>query len=194
LGGVAAWLERHQLLVVALAALVLAGAIGLRAVHDDGLSSALVLREGSSLADGEPIRVHVVGAVLRPGVFTLREGDRVAEAMSAAGGPANDADLDAVNLARRLRDGEQLTVPQVKGRTPAASSVPLAPGARLNLNTATEAQLDLLPGIGQTYARRIVDSRGVDGPFKSPRDLLDRRVLPKATFDKVSDLIMVAPP
>src|SRR3954447_24637516 len=106
-------------MLVAFAALVLAGVIALTALRDNSPSSQMILREGSGVADGAPIRIHVTGAVLRPGIFTLHEGDRVAEAMSAAGGPANEADLDAVNLARRLRDGEQITVPQVKGRTPA---------------------------------------------------------------------------
>lgn len=192
MGGAISWLERHQLLVVAVAALVLAGAVGLRTASNAGSSPQLALRDGSGLPDGAEIRIDVSGAVLRPGVFTLHEGDRVGEAISAAGGPSNDADLEALNLARRLRDGEQIVVP--KEKRAAATPVPtLAAGAKLDINTATEQQLDLLPGIGQTYAKRIVDSRSVDGPYKSPRDLLDRKVLPKATFDKVSALITAGP-
>lgn len=191
MGGAVSWLERHQLLLVALAAAVLAGAVGLRAVSQAGSSPQLVLRDGSGLPDGAPIRIDVSGAVLRAGVFTLHEGERVDEAISAAGGPANDADLDALNLARRLRDGEQIVVPRRKGAPTAAPALALPAGAKLDINTATEQQLDLLPGIGQTYAHRIVDSRTVDGPFKATRDLMDRKVLPKATFDKVSALISV---
>jgi competence protein ComEA len=191
MGGAIAWLERHQLLLVALAAVALAGAVGLRAVSHAGSSPQLVLRDGSGLPDGAPIRIDVSGAVLRPGVFTLHEGDRVDEAITAAGGPADDADLELVNLARRVRDGEQVLVP--KSKMKATPVLTLAAGARLDINAATEQQLDLLPGIGQTYAHRIVDSRSVDGPFRKPTDLLDRKVLPKATFDKVSVLITVAP-
>jgi competence protein ComEA len=189
MGGVISWLEQHQLLLVAVAAVVLAGAVGVRAVSDASSSPQLALRDGSGLPDGALIRVHVTGAVLRSGVFTLREGDRVADALTAAGGPANDAALEELNLARRVRDGEQVAVPKSKTKGAVAPVATLAAGTKLDINTATEQQLDLLPGIGATYARRIVDSRAVDGPYRTTQDLLNRKVLPKATFDKVSALI-----
>jgi competence protein ComEA len=137
--------------------------------------------------------VHVTGAVQRPGVVPLRASDRLADAIAAAGGVTIGADVEDLNLARRLRDGEQVVVPEKTRRGPAELAQPLAPGARLELNRATEAQLDALPGIGATYARRIVDSRAVDGPFKTVEDLVERRIVPRATFDKVRDLLTVAP-
>jgi competence protein ComEA len=83
--------------------------------------------------------------------------------------------------------------PEKPRRAAAEAAVPLAPGARIDINRATEAQLDALPGIGATYARRIVDSRAVDGPFKNVDELTERRIVPRATFDKVRDLVMVTP-
>ena len=164
----------------------------LRQPADDG---DLVFRDGSGLAEGTPIRLYVGGAVLQPGVYQMREGDRVVDALALAGGAASDADLDALNLARRVRDEEELIVP---GRSAvlaaAAPAATLAPGARLNINTATQAQLDTLPGIGEAYSRRIVDSRTLDGPFRSGEELVERRVLPRATYDRIRDLITVAPP
>ena len=176
-----AWLERHQWLVAAAALLVLAAVIALRPAADASPSAQIVFSD-------------ITGAVQRPGVVPLRSGDRLADALTAAGGAATGADLDDLNLARRLRDGEQVVIPEKTRRTAAAAPPStLAPGARLDLNKATEAQLDALPGIGATYAKRIVDSRVVDGPFKSAQDLVDRRIVPRATYDKLRDIVMVAP-
>jgi competence protein ComEA len=188
-----AWLERRQLLVLALAVIALAAVLYLRPASDPAPSGQIVLSEAAGLPDGTPIRVHVSGAVQRPGVVGLRSGDRLSDALAAAGGATSDADTDVLNLARRLRDGEQVVIPQRPRRSAEAPVATLAPGARLNLNTATEAQLDQLPGIGATYARRIVDSRAVDGPFKSTQDLVDRRIVPRATYDKVRDVVAVTP-
>jgi competence protein ComEA len=188
-----AWLERHQWLIAAAAVLVLAAVLALRPASDATPAAQIVFSETTALDDGVPIRVHVSGAVQRPGVLPLRSGDRLADALAAAGGASSAADIDELNLARRLRDGEQVVIPEKPRRSAGASPVALAPGTRLDLNKATEAQLDALPGIGATYARRIVDSRAVDGPFKSMQELVDRRIVPKATYDKVRDLLMVTP-
>ncbi len=184
------WLERHQLLVLGAAALVLAATLAVGELRADGPPPAIEFRYGPGLSEGTPIRVHIAGAVARPGVYELREGDRVADAIEAAGGPTDEADADEVNLARRVHDEEQLTVP----RRPGASAViALLPGQKLDVNTATAKQFETLPGIGEAYARRIVDSRAVDGPYTTTQELVDRKVIPRATYDKVRDLITVSP-
>ena len=188
-----AWLERHQWLVLAAAVLALAAVLAWRGSSASAPASSIVFSQAAVPAEGAPIRVHVTGAVQRPGVVPLRSGDRLADALAAAGGAAANADIDELNLARRLRDGEQVVIPEKARRTAAAPVQTQAPGARLDLNRASEAQLDALPGIGGTYARRIVDSRAVDGPFKKTDDLVERRIVPRATFDKVRDLVMVTP-
>jgi competence protein ComEA len=186
-----AWLKRNELLILAVAALLFLSPFAVSAFAGGSSPQRYEFQPGSRLPLGTPIRVHVVGAVDVPGVYTLREGDRVVDAVSAAGGPADDADLDALNLARRIRDEEQVLVPRREGAS--ERPAPLAAGEKLDINTATAAQLDLLPGIGEAYSRRIVDSRRVDGPFESIEELVDRRVLPRATFDRIRDLIYVAP-
>jgi len=154
---------------------------------------ALIFHDDASLPPGTPIRVYITGAVAAPGVYELRSGDRLADLLSAAGGASEGADLEAVNLARRVRDGEKISVERRSGTsTTSARAEALAPGTKLDINLATEAQLDQLPGIGEAYSRRIVDSRKVDGPFKSTQELLERRVLPKATYDRISDMVMVS--
>jgi len=185
-----AWLERNQVLVLGLAALVFAAGLAASALTSDP-SPLLEVRDDSMLPDGAPIRVHVAGAVAAPGVYELQEGDRLAEALAAAGGPAADADLDAINLARRVHDEEQVLVPRHAG---VSSPVrPLAPGEQLDLNAASAAELDLLPGIGEAYSRRIVHSRLVDGPYTAVEDLVERPVIPRATFERIRDMVTVGP-
>jgi competence protein ComEA len=185
-----AWLERYQWLVLALALLLFGAVTLVPELGGDG-PAPLELRDQPLAPEGAPIRVHVDGAVVAPGVYELRQGDRLVDAIATAGGATPDADTTGLNLARRVRDEEQVLVPG--RRTTAAPAVPLQPGQRLNLNTATAAQLDQLPGIGEAYSRRIVDSRALDGPFASPEDLVERRVVPRATFEGIRDLVSVGP-
>ncbi len=189
-----AWLERHRYLVLVLAALLLVAGVATRELHHSD-SPDLIFHDDSLLPDGTPIRVEVAGAVAAPGVYELQAGDRVVEALAAAGGALDNADLDLVNQARRVRDEEKVTVPtQTAGspKSPAAKAAPMPAGSKLDINTATQAQLDQLPGIGDAYSRHIVDSRAVDGPFKSTDDLVQRKVLPKPLFDRISGMLTVS--
>ncbi len=110
--------------------------------------------------------VHVAGAVRRPGLYRLSEGARVAAAVQRAGGATGDADLNAINLAARLEDGQQVVVPAA-----AAGGGATTPGANtdapVSLGTATVEQLDELDGIGPTLAERIVERRQARGGFAS---------------------------
>jgi competence protein ComEA len=189
-----AWLERNQFLALALAGLVLLAGLSARQLTQHQAPPALVFRDGAGVTPGAPILIHVAGAVAAPGVYTLQGGDRVEDAVSAAGGALPDADLDAINLARRLRDGEQILVPAASDSGGEVAVATLAPGEKLDLNVATAAQLDALPGIGEAYAQRVLDSRLVDGPFESVDDLRSRNVLPASIFTKVSDLLTVSQP
>ncbi len=138
------------------------------------------------------IKVYVVGAVQRPGVYTLNDGDRVQEAVAAAGGFADGADQVAINLAQRLRDEDKVVVLR-QGESapepqPSAGALPAEP---IDINIATVDQLDTLPGVGPVYGQRIVDSRTAQGLFQSPDDLLTRKLIPRSTFEKIRPLITV---
>ena len=184
------WLQTHwATLLLGLAALFLVAGIAYRELTDES-PPAIVFHVASELPDGAPIRVSVSGAVARPGGYELRHGDRLAEALGAAGGPVADADLARLDLARPLRDGEDVLVPAVA----ACDGLPASPEAPLDINAACQAELEALPGIGEAYARRIIDSRLLDGPFRSVEELVSRRVIPQATFDKLSRLITVSAP
>lgn len=134
---------------------------------------------------GLSVVVHVTGAVLRPGVYSLPDGSRAVDAVQAAGGSTRNADRSAINLASILSDGVQLYVPTVSevAKGWAASTPSLsgssgtgqtsgsASGGPVNINTATVAELDTLPGIGQVTAGRIVADRAANGPFSSVAEL-----------------------
>jgi competence protein ComEA len=127
--------------------------------------------------------VHVAGAVHRPGVYRLRSGERVDDAVRRAGGATARADLGGLNLAAKVEDGRQVLVPV---RTPAAragaappvaaggTAVPgaaSAPGPPININTATPEELDQLDGIGPAMAARIIEYRDAHGGFGSVEEL-----------------------
>ena len=117
--------------------------------------------------------VDVAGAVRRPGVYRVRAGARVEDALRRAGGPTRRADLSQINRAAKLEDGRQVLVPIRPPRTgaavlPGAVSTPAVP---LNLNTATLEQLDTLDGVGPATAQKILDYRTTHGGFGSVEDL-----------------------
>ncbi|MBF4624160.1 ComEA family DNA-binding protein [Clavibacter sp. VKM Ac-2872] len=131
----------------------------------------------SAAGDRTPIYVHVVGAVVSPGLFPLAPGSRVVDALAAAHGFADGADTAGVNLARVLSDGEQLVVPR-QGETPAAPSGAsgavggsASPSAPVDLNTATAEQLETLPRVGPSLAARIIAWRSAHGRFTRVADL-----------------------
>jgi competence protein ComEA len=138
---------------------------------------------------------HAAGAVLHPGVYELHAGARVTDLIDAAGGPTADADVDRLNLAALVTDGERVYVPRVGEAMPAtaagASATDGASAGPLDLNTATLDQLDELPGIGPATAKAIIDEREKRGRFKSVDDLLDVRGIGPAKLDAIRDLVTV---
>jgi competence protein ComEA len=119
--------------------------------------------------------VHVVGAVEQPGLYRLGEGSRVDDAIRRAGGATGKAELELVNLAAPVADGQQVVVP-ARGAAAAASPVAAAPagaahGGRISLNGATLEQLDALPGIGPVTAQKILEYREKKGAFRSVDEL-----------------------
>lgn len=177
-------------------ALVLAsGLLAVLVVAGHRLAAAGTARAPDIVAPLEPVSsvstssarpaliVHVVGAIRRPGLYRLRDGARVADALRRAGGATGRADLAALNLAAPLVDGVQVFVPPqlvVRGAGAATDGAELASpgpevaaglGRKLSLATATADELDELPGVGPVTAQSILDYRTEHGPFRSVDDL-----------------------
>ncbi|MGM1057790.1 helix-hairpin-helix domain-containing protein [Saccharothrix sp. Mg75] len=127
--------------------------------------------------------VDVVGLVPTPGLVTVPSGARVADALRAAGGPQPGADLSPLNLARKVTDGEQIAVGVPAPHAGGTATEPL------NLNTATEEQLDTLPGVGPVTAQRIVDRRQKRGPFTSLDQLGEIEGIGDAKLAKLTELV-----
>ena len=194
-------------IVLALAAvLALSGGVFLavRSLPRDNPPVRIVVSEQESAPAAE-IKVYVTGAVSAPGVYTLHEGARLADAIEAAGGGTDRADLQAVNLALRVKDEDYWHVPQLSdggeaAPRPAATggSFPAAqaaggthsqPTPRLDINSAQVDALMSLPGIGEVKAHAIVSYREQNGDFVSVEHLLGVPGIGPATLDAVRDLV-----
>lgn len=148
---------------------------------------------------GEPtadaLVVHVAGEVVAPGLYELPGNARVADALAAAGGPQADAVLDALNLARPLRDGEQLVVPGPGQRAAGAPATAAAggelPDGRLDLNRASAEELEALPGLGPVLAARIVEYRDEHGGFTDVGELRQVPGIGERKFQQLAELVAV---
>ncbi len=144
-----------------------------------------------------PIRIHVSGAVRQPAVYRLPPGSIVQDAVETAGGPAADADLDCINLALELQDQQQVYVPHQGEQSPpppvsgGASEGDGAGGTLVNINTATDAELETLPRVGPATAQRIIAHREANGPFETIEDIQDVSGIGPATFEGLKELITV---
>lgn len=144
------------------------------------------------------IEVHVAGAVARAGVYLLEEGSRVYQAVEKAGGALEDADLERINLAQPLYDGQQVLIPrqlqeggsgEETGLNPSASHSPQ--NEKININLATESQFETLPGIGSVKARSIIKYRQENGYFSSIEDLLKVSGIGEKTLEGIRELITI---
>ena len=144
------------------------------------------------------IVAQVSGAVNAPGLVYLSAGARVDDAVKAAGGATNEADLSRLNLARRVSDGELIVVPRLGDPTAAPAGTARERStatptilAQVNINTASLGELDRLPGIGPAIAQRIIDYRNANGPFQRIEDIIKVRGIGQAEFDAIQHLIVV---
>jgi len=150
-----------------------------------------------SKAKNEQVRyyVQISGAVMREGVYKLNKGDRLIDLIRLSGASLN-ADLDSINLAEPLSDGQKVIIPaRVKGPVGQNNEIPLNTsgdtGKVVNINIADEKQLDSLPGIGPTMAKRIVDHRKEKGSFCNIEELKEVPGISAKKFDKLKDKISV---
>ncbi len=171
-----------------------------------GSATTAVALPGSAATTTTPvvastILVYVAGAVVAPGVYRFPADARVQQAIAAAGGATPEADLDTLNLAASMRDGDRVYVPRMGQPVPAAVGATGSVGATtagvtqpigpVDLNRATVDELDALPGIGPATAAAIVAHREQKGPFSSVDGLLDVRGIGPAKLDTIRALVKV---
>jgi len=167
---------------------LLAFGVGTFALKDSGEDDAIKI---ISVEQGDPLNkiiVHVDGAVNKPGVYELTIDSRVNDLVAAAGGLTEDANTQAINLAAKLSDGQKAHIASINDpvsiKNPDTGS---GVTGLINVNTASEAQLDTLPGVGPVTAGKIIASR----PYSSPEELLSKKAVGSATYNKIKDLITV---
>jgi competence protein ComEA len=155
---------------------------------------AVVLRPAPT---EKPVIVYITGAVPRPGVYALPKGARVQDAISASGGFLAEAEKSQINLAALVEDGEKLDIPYLEGALPVLGTpvpeVVTSTTELININTASLAELDSLPGIGPTTAQKIIDYRQQNGPFLNAEDIINVSGIGPGTYERIKDLITVGP-
>lgn len=195
----AARASRSELLLVVLLGLAIVGTgalVILRSSDPPAPPVERVVSRPEAAASPSPAKqvvVHVSGQVNKPGVYELPDGSRVQDAVAAAGGPLAESDANALNLAAVVADGQKVTVPKPGEAVVADPGAPAeagAPGAKVNLNLATPAQLEELPGVGPVLAERIVAHRQ-KGRFTSPRQLMEVSGFGPKKYESLKDLITV---
>ena len=198
------FLTGHPVLLFVLAGVIALGiAFATSGVLNSEESSNLIERSsGSSEADSsdateigaEDVYVDVAGAVASPGVVKLTEGDRIDDAISAAGGLSGDADVSQLNRASKVTDGLKVYVPRVgessvaMGNAGEGSSTTGGSGL-VSINTASQAELESLTGIGPSTAQSIIDDRAKNGPFSSLEDLMRVSGIGEKKFANLKDSI-----
>lgn len=195
------WLERNRSNLAAfLVVLVTVAAVGLLQTPR---RTALQVVSPASPPAPPSIKVHVVGAVLAPGVYSLPADARVEDALAAAGGPSERADVASLNLAAPLRDGQQVVIPAIgdaaagtsrsspPAPSPSGSSPPISQGARLDLNGASQKELEALPGVGPVTAQKILEYRAKNGRFVAVEELKEAKLVNAPTYERVKELVEV---
>jgi competence protein ComEA len=206
-GAVQSWLANHGLPIGV--AVIVGGFVALMGIVRSPAQPPIEVRAREPLPSPTVVvYVHVDGAVRAPGVYALPSGARVFEAIEAAGGRSEDADLRELNLAARVADGQKLVIPDkvetaeavappppanvaapASGRGAASSGPANAASARINLNTATQSILETLPGVGPVTANRIIEYRQANGPITRVEQLREARLVNASTFERIRGLV-----
>ncbi len=181
------------LLLTGLGIAVLVTALGANAGTTTVVRAPSPSPGATAVTSGATIYVHILGAVVRPGLYAFRDGDRAIDAVAAAGGYTQDADRRQLNLARLLVDGEQIYLPR-EGEVAGPLGGGAASGStagKVNLNTADAATLETLPRVGPALAARILAWRAANGRFTSIEDLLGVSGIGEKTFAGLKDLVTI---
>lgn len=190
---------RHNFLILVVAGagviLLIFGALQISSSSKPSADVTFVSASPAPKVQAAKITVDVEGAVIKPGVYKLDSSARIVDSLAAAGGMSEEADRDYVqkniNLAKKVADGDKIYIPRVgedilssdSGVSSSGNSV--GESSTININTATETDLDSLPGVGPVTAGKIISGR----PYSSIQDLLNKKVVGQAEFDKIKDQI-----
>jgi competence protein ComEA len=199
-GGFREWLAglgRREMVLLVVLDLALLGGAGLW--YARSLPRPVEVRAGPAAVAPSPTQarlfVHVAGWVRRPGVYELREGDRVIDAIERAGGPKKGADLGGLNLAALLVDAQQVLVPRTAPAVGPAAEAPTAEAPEgstlINVNVASAEELETLPGIGEVLAATIIEYREENGPFTTVDQLVEVSGIGEVTLEEIRDLVTV---
>ena len=172
-----------------------------------------IIAENESIEQNEtqvieksPVIIHIVGAIKNPGVYQLEEKDRVIDAIKMAGGEAEEANLDAINLAAFIYDGQRIIIPflQAEENEPQNKNInfscqesyelnnlPITTSQKININTAEAKKLECLPGIGPVLSKRIVSFRNKNGFFETIDCIKEVSGIGDKKFEGIEDLICV---
>ena len=136
--------------------------------------------------------VYISGQVYSPGIYELVLGDRVVDAVNMAGGLSKQADLDKINLAKKVNDEEKIYIPAIGEEIPFSVDVETnsQESGKININVASSADLESLPGIGEVIAGRIIEYRKTN-KFNSIEDILEVSGIGDAKFESIKDLISI---
>lgn len=200
-GGIRDWLaglSRRELVLLVALGLVGLGGAGLWYVRS--LPAPVAVRTAPRSPEAAPspavLFVHVAGWVRSPGVYELREGDRVIDAIERAGGPRRGAETSVLNLAALLTDGQQVLVPGPAappgtGTAPGSTGGSTPTSTLVNVNSASAEELETLPGIGEVLAQAIISHREEHGPFAAVDDLEEVSGIGPVTLEEIRDLVTV---
>lgn len=164
--------------------------------------------DGNKIPEEERIVVHIMGEVKKTGIIYLRKGARIADAIKAAGGVTKEADIDAVNLAYVLQDGQKINIPNKKDKERNGNNVYITSESgnnviiednsqskgvnkKVNINEASQGDLETLPGIGPSIASRIIEYREQNGKFGEIEDLQNVKGIGDAKYNRIKDSITV---
>lgn len=188
-------LESKHLLILLFFAGIFVFAVGIGLVFfrsQNAEDDIKIISQTNDVTEAGEIYVHVDGAVSKPGLYKLKPDARVNDAVSVAGGFSDDAQVQFVNLALKVSDGQKVYIPKlgesVKGVSAiAGDGAGVEAGGLVNINSASSAALESLPGIGPVTAGKIINGR----PYSSVEELLSRKIVGRSTFEKIKALVAI---
>ena len=197
--------KEQKLIILGLVLLIVTG-LGVMAYrHFAPSGSGEIVIEGAKAEDPvrkeetEAILVHVAGQVRQEGVYKIKLGDRVIDAVKLAGGATVFADLSSLNLAEKLKDGQKIMIPlkrvvleRVSGEQPVRGRGSAVAGKEIiSINYANENELCKVQGIGPAMAKRIIEYRTTNGPFSKTEDIMKVKGIGKGKFEKIKEQVTI---